>query len=418
MEKKYTQQALNELKVVDFGIAGVNPMTTKFLADHGATVVRIESHTRPDIQRLGKPFKDNIPGINRSGLYANCNTSKYSATLDLTKPRGKEVALRFIKWADIVCEGMVPGTMKRLGLDYESIRSTDPGVIFFSTSQQGQYGPRSKFGGFGFQACAISGIFHLVGWPDRAPGGLYGAYTDWINPPLGVAAILAALDHRRRTGKGQYIDQSQLEGALLFFAPIIMDYATNGSIMKRNGDHLPCASPHGAYPCKGDDSWIAIAIFNDKEWATLCNLMGKPELLTDIKFSTLKARKGNEDELDCLIGEWTQYYTAEQLMTMLQSASIASGPIRQVKDLFNDPQLKYRSHFRWLNHSGVGYIACDGPAFKLSKTPDSQFAAPALGEHNEYVYKELLGLSDDEITDLILEHVITTESDLSEYRVM
>jgi benzylsuccinate CoA-transferase BbsF subunit len=407
--------ALEGVKVVDFGLAGVGPLHAKCLGDHGATVIRVETHTRPDVQRLSRPFKDNEPGIDRSGMFTTCNSSKYSITLDLAQPKGKEIALRLVKWADVICVGMIPSAVKRLGLDYGSLERVKPDIIYLSTSLMGEYGPYAEIAGFGFQACAVTGIFHLMGWPDRMPGGLWGAYTDYISPYFGVAAILAALDYRRRTGKGQHLDESQVECALHFVAPVVMDYGITGRVLNRNGNRLPYAAPHGVYPCQGDDRWIAIAIFSDDDWQALCKVIGTPKWTKDPKFATFKGRKENEDELDRLIAEWTNTLTAEEVMFRMQGAGVPTGVVQNTKDLFEDPQLKHRRHFRWLHHSVMGPHCYDGPAFRLSKTPDEQFAAPALGEHNEYVYKDALGLSDDEIAELLIEKVITTDADLPKY---
>ncbi|MFQ5875045.1 MAG: CaiB/BaiF CoA transferase family protein [Dehalococcoidia bacterium] len=411
VDRRKVDGALSDIKVVDFGTVAVAPHHARYLADMGAIVVRVESHTRLETQRTAQPYKDGVPGISRSGLFPTSNSSKYGVTLDLAKPRGKEVALRLIKWADVVVEGFRPGVMERLGLDYESARRVKPDIIYLSSSQLGRGGPISSFGGFGFHSLALAGVYHLDGYPDREPAGLYGAYSDYVNPRISVAHIMAALDYRRRTGKGQYIEQAQLEGMLSFLAPVIMDYFVNNRIQGRQGNRVPQAAPHGSYPCRGDDGWVAIAVSSDEEWQALCRIVAEP-WAKEARFATLLGRKQNEDALDALLSEWTARFPAEEVMNRLQAAGVPAGVVQRISQLFDDPQLKHRNHFRWLEDTGLGVHAYEALGFRLSHTPDSQFGAPAIGEHNEYVCKELLGMSGEEISQLLAEGVITTDADM------
>lgn len=405
-------QALDGTKIVDFSWSAVGPLITKHMADHGAVVIHVESHTHPDPVRVMRPFRDNIPGIDRSAWFANYNSSKYGISLNLTKPQAPEIALRLVKWADIVVESYTPGTMRRWGLDYPSVRQVKPDIIYCSTTILGQYGPLSSYRGYGNLAAAFAGINNITGWPDRPPVVPYGAYTDFTSPRFATASILAALDYRRRTGKGQYIDQSQVEAGLQLLATTFMDCAINGKIARRDGNSLPYAAPHGAYRCLGNDRWCVIAIFTDEQWKSLVEAMGKPTWAEDPRFATTLARKSNEEELNALVEEWTSKRAPEQVMDVLQALRVPSGVVETAKDLFDDPQLKHRNHFRWMEHQVIGMHAYDGPAFRLSLTPDSQTAAHTLGEHNEHVYKEILGLSDDDIAELLVEGVITTDADL------
>jgi benzylsuccinate CoA-transferase BbsF subunit len=239
------------------------------------------------------------------------------------------------------------------------------------------------------------------------------AYTDFISPWYLITSVVAALLYRRKTGKGMYLDQSQLEAGVTFLGPAILDYAVNGRILGRSGNRDPYAAPHGAYPCSGLDRWVTIAVFTDEEWRAFCQVIGNPEWTKDPRFATILARKENEDELDRLIGEWTKDYTAEQIMAMMQDAGVPAGLVETPEDLFNDPQLKHREHFRFLEHKVIGRHAYNAPAYRLSKTPNHIWkSGPCLGEDNEYVYKEILGFSDDEIADLLIGGVITTETDM------
>ena len=405
------KQVLEGIKVADFAWAGVGPMIGRELAAHGATVIRVESHRRLDSLRAGGPFKDGRPGVNRGAVFAAYNHGKYGISLDLNAARAKEVAKRLIAWADIVSDSMTPGTMAKWGLDYESCRKINPGVIYFSTTQQGQYGPHRDFKGFGYHASAVLGVCESTGWPDGEPT-LSSAWSDFIAPWYITMAVIMALLRRRKTGKGVYIEQSQFEAGLNFMGPHLLDYTVNRHVVTRMGNRDRYMSPHGVYSCCGADRWVAIAVADEKQWQCFCQVVGSPDWAMDPRFATILSRKENEDELDRLIGEWTKDYTAEQVMTMMQDAGVPAGVVQTGEDLLNDPQMKHRQHYWVLNHPEIGPHSYNSPAYRLSKTPcEIKRPSPCLGEHNAYVYKEILGFSDDEIADMIVEGVITTEAD-------
>jgi len=232
------KQALEGVKIVNFSWAGVGPLIVRYLALHGATVVRVESHKVPDVTRVMTPFKDGKPGIDRGPWFADLNSSAYSASLDLRNPKGMALAWKLIDWADVLVENFSPGVMKRMGLDYEAVSRRKPSIVYLSSSQLGQTGPRSSFAAWGFQAAALAGFYHISGWPDRDPT-LIPAYVDYVAPRFGALALLAALDYRRRTGEGQYLDQSQVESAIHLNVPPVMDYVVNGRVLNRDGNRLP-----------------------------------------------------------------------------------------------------------------------------------------------------------------------------------
>jgi len=395
------------VKAVDFGWVGVGPVASAYLAGHGATVVRVESTLRPETLRTMGPFKDGIPGINRSVFFTGANADKLGITLNLGHPKATEVALRLVKWADIITSGYTPGVMERWGLSYEECRKVNPEIIVLNTCMQGQTGPHKLYRGYGVQMGALSGFYYVTGWPDREPTIVFGAYTDFINLRYTALLLMAAFAYRRRTGKGQYLDQSQFEGSLQFFAPPILDYTVNGRIMERMGNREPNAAPHGAYPCRGEDRWCVVAVYTDQEWHSFCNVIGNPEWTRDSRFTTLAARKENENELDVSIAEWTKDYTPEQVMAMMQAEGVAAGAVQRAEDVHSDPQLKHRAHFVTMTHNEIGHHLYQSRAYKLSKTPAEHFrAAPCIGEHNEYVYKEFLGMSDEELAGLTAEGVL------------
>ena len=407
------KQVFEGIKVADFAWVGVGVQPAREFAQHGATVVRVESHKRPDTLRTAFPFRDGIPGIDRSAFGTAYNTSKYGMSLDLTHPKGKEVAKRLIKWADIVTESFTPGSMKALGLDYEEARKIKPDIIYYSTCQMGQKGPLNTFGGYGMFGVTYAGYSHLTGWPDRDPLPLFNNYSDFIAPWYLMMTTIGALLHRQKTGKGMYLDQSQVEAGVNFLTPTVMDYMINERIANRMGNSDPYMAPHGLYPVLGADRWVAITVTSEEEWQNLCCVMGHVEWLDDPTFATMMARKENEEELNARIAEWTRDFAPHQLMAMLQDAGVPCGVVQNCEDLFNDPQLKERKHYRFLEHKVIGSHAYNAPAYILSRTPNNiSKAGPCLGEDNEYVYKELLGYSDDEVADMLAEGVITTEADL------
>lgn len=407
------KQIFEGIKIAEFAWVGVGPQVARELAEHGATVIRVESHTRPDVLRTGGPFRDRTPGIDRSAFGAAYNTNKYGISLNLTKPRGREVATKLIAWADVVTESMTPGSMKALGLDYEAARKIRPDVIYLSTCQMGQEGPLSKFGGFGELGAAYAGFSHLLGRPDSLPLPVVNAFPDFIAPWYLTMTLVGALLHRRQTGQGMYLDQSQVEAGITMLGPTMLDYTVNGRVAGRNGNHHPDLSPHNVYPCLDDDRWLSITVTNDEEWRGLCRVMANPPWSQEPRFATMRSRKENEDELDRLIGNWTSSYPPHRLMAMLQEAGVPAGVVQTAEDLFEDPQLKDREHFRFLRHKVIGEHAYNAPAYRLSKTPNRiAKAAPCLGEDNEYVYREILGYSDDDIAEMLVDGVITTEADL------
>lgn len=396
------KDALKGIKVVEFTWVLAGPWTTKVIGDCGGTVVRIESRKRPCLLRLSPPYKDGVPGLNRTGLWAAVNANKYSMTLDLNHPRAAEVLRKLIAWSDIVTETFTPGTAKRWGLDYEALCQIKEDVIFLQASIQGQTGPHSRQPGFGVLATALVGITGITGWPDRPPVLPFSGYTDTILPLFGAAALLGALDYRRRTGKGQHLDISQYEAALQFIAPLLLDYTVNGREAGRQGNTCSFAAPHGIYPCRGEDRWCAIAISTDEEWQAFCKATGELPWTKEERFRTLVNRKQHEEELNRLVSDWTQELTAEELMRRLQRAGVPAGVVESCEDMLKDPQLKFRDNFWWLEQKEVGAFPTFGEPFLLSETPARpRRPAPLIGEHTEYVCRELLGIPEKEYAELL-----------------
>lgn len=406
------KKPLDGIKVLDFGWVGVGPMTAMRLGWFGATVIRIDCASKPDVLRVATPFKDAKPGINRSQFWASFNSSKLVLGLNMAHPDAIAIARRLaVEWADVVIVGMTPKAMKNWGLEYEELAKERPDLIYLSTCQMGNTGPYAMYAGYGGQGAAMGGCYAVTGWPDRDPAVCYGAHTDFITPHFVPGAVVAALLHRRKTGQGQYIDSSQTEAGVHFQAPLVMDYVINGRVFNRRGNHDDRGAPHGAYRCLGDDRWANICVFSDEEWQAFGKVIGNPEWTKDPKFATFLARKQNEDELDRLVSEWTRDYTPEEVMVMMQAAGVPAGVVSNQADLHDDPQIKHRGFFVWANHTACGPMPYDGLMYSMSKTPGEVRAAGCIGEHNEQVLKGMLGLGDDAIGDLYAKGAL--EIDLS-----
>lgn len=396
------------MKAIEFGGYAAGPAINKYLANHGATVIRVESGTRPDGFRTHyPPFKENRTGLNRSGCFAVFNDGKLSLTVNLKTPPGIELAKRLVAWADVVIENFAPGTMRRLGLDYESLRVVNPDVIMLSTCNHGQTGPNAHHAGFGSQLSSLAGFTHFTGEPGGPPLILYGPYIDFVAVAFGFVAAVAALDHLRRTGQGCYVDLSQHESGLQFLAIAILGARVNGTVEGRQGNRAPAAAPHGAFPCRGEDRWCTLSVWSDREWERLVEIMGSLAWAKDVRFSTLVGRKAHEAELERRLSEWTRQFTAEELMAKLQGAGIRAGMVNGMPELFTDPQLQHRGLWWSLTHAEIGEYHAKAPPFILSRTPARPGRpAPCLGEHNEMVLREILGLSDEEIRELEAQGVI------------
>ncbi|MFC1860830.1 CaiB/BaiF CoA transferase family protein [Chloroflexota bacterium] len=396
------QEAFAGLKVVEFGWGIAAPLISWFLAAHGATVVRIETNTRPDVLRVSAPYKDAKPGINRSGYFAYSNGNKYSIALNLSLPKALEMAKRLLTWTDVVLDSFRIGPMEKWGLGYQDLKQINPDIIMLRTTNQGLTGPYNRQPGWGWQLVGLTGICSISGWPDREALSLGLPYTDIIAPRFGLVALIAALDYRRRTGKGQLIDLSQLETSLQFMAPVLLDYFVNENNGSRGGNASPYAAPHGVYRCKGDDRWCAITIFTDEQWDSFCSVIGNPGLKEDSQFATLLDRKRNEEKLNNIVESWTIQYSPEEVTKLMQAAEIPAGIVKNAQDVFNDVQLRERNYFWELEHPEMGPFTHLGQPFGLSETPArSHMPAPCLGEHNEYICTELLGMSDGEFLELV-----------------
>ncbi|MGD9933827.1 MAG: CaiB/BaiF CoA transferase family protein [Dehalococcoidia bacterium] len=391
--------AFDGIKIADFAWVGVGPLISKGLADHGATVVHMESLARPDILRLAPPYKDGVAGIDRAQFMANFNSSKLGLACNLQTEAGRELAWRVVEWADVVVESFTPGTLKRWGLDYEAIRQRRPDIVMLSTCLRGQTGPEAGYTGFGGQGAALAGIHSITGWPDRAPSGPWGAYTDFINPRYGVAALTAALIHRQRTGEGQYIDLAQSEAGIHFIEPLVLDYIVNGREALAAGHDSLYACPHGTFRTAGVERYVAIAVETAAQWESLKSLAGLSAFAGGA-YATVEQRIPHKQAIEDELRAWCLPQEPFELAGRLRSAGVPASVVLRPSDLYNDPQLMHRGFFVTLDHPVMGPTPYDGPATQFSETPAVlSRPGPCLGEHTMEVLSEILGLSDDEIAD-------------------
>ena len=395
------------LKILAFCWAVVGPLTMKFFADHGATVIRVETSKRPCTMRSSAPYKDNKPGLNRGGYFNYFNSNIYSLSLNMGHPEGLKIAKKLVAATDVFMENYTPGVIEKWGLGYEELKKIKPDVIMLRQSGYGSTGPYKNLPAFGMVLTPIAGLPNFIGWPGKEPLPVgVSAYTDCISPRFATASLIAALDYRKRTGKGQLIDISQFETAISFILPGVLDYAVNGKEPERIGNSSPTECPHGIYRCKGNDRWCTISVTTTEEWRNLCEEMGNELLAQNPKFKTFSQRKANEAALDEIITAWTSQRSPEEVMGRLQKVDVAAGVVENIVDVLNDPQLKQRNLFWKMNHPEMGEFTHLGESFMLSKTPSKAFSpSPLLGEHTEQICTELLGMKDEEFVKLMADGV-------------
>ncbi|HEV7733068.1 MAG TPA: CoA transferase [Candidatus Binatia bacterium] len=400
-------QALDDVKVLDFMWVMAGPTATRVLADYGAQVVRIESTRRIDTARTLAPYHGGVPGPESSGIFQNLNVGKRMLTLDPSRPEGREVVLDLVRWADVVTESFSPKAMRGFGLGYDALRAVKPDVIMLSSCLMGQTGPLASFAGYGNLAAAISGFSNLGGWPDRPPAGPFSAYTDYVSPRYITAAILAALEYRRRTGCGQHIDLSQAEASIHFLGPALLDYTVNGRVAGRVGNRDRDLAPHGVYPAAGTDRWVAIAVDGDAQWRALCDAMEQPALAGDTRFVTAADRHANADALDAAVAAWTAGRDMHDVEVLLQARGIAASAVQNSGELVVDPQLLHRGHFQQIPHPVHGTTTIETSRFHLSRTPAHITGpAPTYGQDTNAILTDVLGYDDDRITALVTAGVL------------
>ncbi len=383
------QSILHNIRILDFSWVLAGPYATRILADFGAEVIKVQ------------PLMPQAEDTFSKGYYNTWNRNKLGITLNLNKPQGVALAKKLVGISDAVVENFAPRVMANWGLDYANLKKLKPDIIMLSMSTMGKSGPRRDYVGFGATVQAFSGITSLTAYPGKPASGLGYAYADHVAGLMAALALLSALEYRRKTGEGQYVDISQVEAMVSLLGNAFLDYAISGKPPEPVGNHSGETAPYGVYRFQGKDRWCAIAVRSEEEWVGFCRALGNPLWTADARFSSLSARLANADELDRLVEGWTRQHTAEEVMTRLQGQGVAAGVVQDARAVANDPQLRARGFFVELDHPELGRTVSDATPIKLSDTPARyRRAAPLLGQDNDYVYGKLLGLSQDELSRL------------------
>lgn len=390
---------LSGIRVIDFTWVLAGPFATRILADFGAEVIKVQS------LKTAKAAESNL-----DGYFATWNRNKRSVTLDMSHPESRELALRLAGISDVVVENFAPRVMANWGLTYEEFSRANPQIVMASMSAMGRSGPWRDRVAFGPSLQALAGLTYLTSYDDTHPAGLGYAYGDHVLGLYGALAILAALENRSRTGRGCRIDLSGYEALCTLVGPALMRESLGEGPVRPQGNRSDDADicPCGCYPCMGEDRWCVISVSTDDEWRALCGVLDRPELAGDDRFRTASARRENEAELDGLLARWTAERTGEEVVALLQEAGVPAGLVQSAEDLANDPHLAARGFFVPLEHPVLGRTRADGTPIRFAgDEPAGWKAAPLLGEDNRYVFRELLGLTEEEFARYGREGVIS-----------
>jgi len=400
-EGKKLTRPLEGYRIIDFGWNWAGPMSAQILADMGAEVIKIETSARQDLMRL--------MGYLRHFFRQN-NRNKLSITIDIKQPGGVELVKRLARVSDVILDNFSAGVMERNGLGYQALKEVNEKIIAISMSMAGQSGPLSGMKGFASIATGYAGLEGLIGYRGEGATGLMSiGYGDTNMAIQGVFATLAALYYREKTGRGQFIDVSQIEGVMALMGKPILDFLLNGRVAEAMGNFHPDLVPHGIYPTKGEDQWVSIAVGTEPEWEAFCRAIGHPEWIKDERFKKPRYRLINSRELDGLISEWTRGYTNYEVMNLLQGAGVAAMPVLGVEDGDADPHLVFRKiKETWAKTDEGEEVSHYTTPWKLSETPGGiDRFTPKIGEHNEYVFKKLLKMPDNEFKELVEKKVVT-----------
>lgn len=402
------KDVLKGVRVLDFCWVGAGALVTKLLAEHGADVIKVESHARPDNLRLAPPYRAGAEGLEGSGYFASRNNDKRSLALDLRQPKSRELAKRLAAEVDVVANNFRPGVMDRWGLDYASVAAVNPSVVYLSMPMQGSDGPHRNFIGFGSTISALAGLVHLSGVPDRPPVGTGTHYPDHVpSPGHALVALLAALRQRRATGLGRWVDVSQFECAANMVGPALVAAAKGMPVPTRSGNRRPDHCPSGVFRCSGPETWCAIAARSDDEWNALRRVLGAREL-EDERFASFDSRKQHEDDVERIVGAYASQRGCRELAEALQAAGVPAYPVLSSKELLDDAQLRARGFWRTLEHPVIGRMtAPSAPFVNNSERTGPLNPAPLLGAHTADVAEQLLGLTAADVEALTREGVFS-----------
>jgi crotonobetainyl-CoA:carnitine CoA-transferase CaiB-like acyl-CoA transferase len=393
-------------------VAVAGPVATHLLGDLGAEVIRVEAPFARPVGHLD--VSPPCPGApdrpyNRQVGYNDLQRSKRGMTLDVSKPAGRDVLLKLVAVSDAVVENMAPRVLPSLGLSYAELRTARPDIVLVSMPAFGSDGPLRDRVSFGPGIDAMSGLAHLTGYADRGPMNASLYYCDYNAGALAALATIAAIRHRDRTGHGQHVELAMLEGELQLVADALIDYVMNGRVQQRRGNAHPSMAPHGVYPARGDDRWVAVACESDAQWAALSTVIGMPGLAKDARYADVVSRVRNRAGIDALVAAWTSQRDRDDAAQRLAAAGVPASPVQNVEDLFDDEHLAHRGWLHQTQHPEAGAIPHSRAAFTLSGTPCAITRhAPRFGQDNDYVLRELLGLDDHAVAALAAERVIAS----------
>ena len=397
---------LERFRVIDFGTVIAGPLAARIFADMGAEVIKVETSSRLDALRMSADNFAKDP--EKDPMYHTINRNKLCATVDLTNPQGRDLLRHLATVSDVVIENFSPRVMSGLGLDYNTLRRYRPDLVMISLSGAGQYGPLRDLPTYGPTVGALAGLDALAGYPGERALGTQGVYCDPSAAAHAAFAVLAALRHRNRTGRGQYIDLAQWETAISVTGEAIMEYTMTGRSPTALGNTHPRMAPHNTYKCKGDDKWIAVVAGSDDEWRRLCEAIGQPGMATDTRFADRFQRLHHQKELDAIIAAWTREREPYEAVEILQRAGVAASPVLDTGERFFDPQLQARGVHVEVEHPATGTDIIYGIPWKMSGTPtDIRTPAPLLGQHNGYVFGDVLGMGGDAVRQLVEQKVLT-----------
>lgn len=400
-----TPQPLAGVRVLDFCWMIAGPLTTRLLADLGAEVIKVESMARVDrIREVG--VQPPTPHAETNGVFNDCNVNKKSILLNLGSPRGIEVATQLVAKSDVITSNFTPDRMHRWGLGYEVLKQAKPDIIVASMPVMGSEGSHSGWRAVGNGVIAMAGLNAHTGFPNRDPFGLGTLHSDFTSPYLGALQIAAAVHHRNQTGEGQFIELAQYEATIHLLDTELLEYLVDGVTSERHGNRSRQYAPHGVHRCAGDDRWIAIAVRNEPEWMALCTVLGLDELSLRDELDSLEGRLLAADEIDRAIRARTQDADDWLLAETLQAHGVCASPVENVSDLVGrDPMRK--GFLREIEHpAGVSMLLQNEPiTWNGERLPMER--APFFGEDSETVYRDLLGLTEDEVVELAAEGVIS-----------
>ncbi len=386
---------LKNIRILDFSWVLAGPYATRLLADFGAEVIKVQ------------PFLPEVEDKYSRGYAATWNRNKLGITLNMGKPAGIEIAQKLVRISDIVAENFSPRVMSNWGLDYPELQKIKADIIYLSLSVMGHSGPLKDYTGFGPTVQSLAGLTGLTAYPGGPPQGPGYSYADHVAGLYASLAVLGALEYRRKTGAGQYIDLSQTETMASLLSETFLDHSLRGKDIKPTGNESNEAAPQGVYPCSGRERWVAISVSTEDEWRGFKRALGNPEWIKYAEFSTLTDRLANRQTMDNFIQDWTIERTAEEAAAILQKEGVPASVVKDAADLARDPQLRERGFFVELDHPELGRITGDASPIRLSESPaEYRRAAPTQGQDNNYVYHDLLGLSDEETAVLKAEGVI------------